>query len=138
MTMEKHFGLTDQEFLDQFMSCTLRPADFTHIGHLRLVWINIKMSGTEVAINEIQKQIKRFVEAAGATDKYHTTLTVAAIKTVDHFMAKSNSNTFMEFIIEFPILSSDFKGLLDQHYSSDILSSDLAKYQYVTPDLLSF
>lgn len=136
--MEKHFELTDQVFLDQFTDCTLSPADFTHVGHLRLVWINIKKSGTEVAINDIQKQIKRFVVAAGATDKYHTTLTVAAVKTVDHFMAKSNSDTFEDFIIEFPRLATDFKGLLDHHYSSDVLSSDQAKHQYLEPDLLSF
>lgn len=136
--MEKHLELSDQEFLTQFINCTLSPADFTHTGHVRLVWINIKNSGVEKATNNVQEQIQRFVVTAGALDKYHTTLTVAAIKTVNHFMSKSRSDTFEDFIIEFPRLTTDFKDLLSQHYSSDVLTSERAKHAYVYPDLLPF
>ena len=136
--MEKHFALSDSIFKEQFVNCELNPSDFTHEAHLRLAWIKINDCGIEQAEMEIQTELQKFVEFAGAKDKYNTTLTIAAIKAVYHFMLKSQSKNFQDFITEFPRLKYNFKDLMDCHYGFDIYNSEKAKMEYLEPDLIPF
>lgn len=136
--MESHTQLSDIDFEVQFANCQLAPSLFNHEAHLRLAWIHIKKYGVEKALNNIQQQLLQFVSHLGAKDKYNTTLTVAAIKAVDHFITKSKSDRFNEFILEFPQLKTKFKELMASHYSIDIFNSPKAKNSYLAPDLLPF
>lgn len=136
--MEKHFELSDPEFERQFMDCELNPGIFSHEAHLRLAWINIKKYGIEKAEAIIQDQLQNYVQFVGAKDKYNTTLTLAAIKAVHHFIRRSQSDSFEEFITEFPRLKYDFKELMACHYGFDIYNSDKAKAKFLEPDLLPF
>ncbi|NER13462.1 hypothetical protein GWK08_08445 [Leptobacterium flavescens] len=136
--MEKHFQLTDKEFEKQFANCELDPLDFSHEAHLRLAWIHIKEYGIEQAEKNIQAQLQAFVSFVGAEDKYNTTLTIASIRAVDHFMQRSGSDNFKDFISEFPDLKNNFKKLIGSHYSFDIFNSKAARTIYLKPDLLPF
>lgn len=136
--MQSHFELTDQDFSQRFENCTLDPTLFSHEAHLRLAWIHISRFGLERAEANIQGQLRDFVGHLGATDKYHTTVTIAAIKAVNHFMQQSKSDCFGDFILEFPQLKTNFKGLIACHYSFDIFDSAQAKIAFVEPDLVSF
>lgn len=136
--MEKHFELSDSDFENKFINCELNPSDFTHEAHLRLAWINIKKYGIKQAEKNIQIGLKNFVEFVGAKDKYNVTLTLAAIKAVYHFMLKSKSDNFKNFITEFPRLKNNFKDLMSCHYGFDIYNSDKAKTEFLEPDLIPF
>ncbi len=136
--MGKHVALSDSEFENQFLNGELPPSDFTHEAHLRLAWINIKKYGVLQAQINIQSGLLKFVEFVGAKDKYNKTLTVAAIKAVYHFMLKSKSENFKDFIAEFPRLKYNFKDVIACHYGFDIYNSDKAKIEYIAPDLLPF
>lgn len=136
--MEKHLELTDAEFEWQFEQCKLDPAIFSHEAHLRLAWIHIRQYGIESALQNIQSQLQNFVVAAGAEDKYNTTLTVAAVKAVYHFVLQSRAQTFKAFLAEFPRLKTHFKDLMGFHYGIDIFNSQEAKVRYLEPDLLPF
>ncbi len=136
--MEKHFEFSDAEFEQQFITCALHPANFSHEAHLRLAWININKYGIEQAEQNICSQLQKFVEFVGAKDKYNLTLTIAAIKAVYHFWLKSNADNFKDFITEFPRLKYSFKELMASHYGFDIYNSDKAKTEYLEPDLLPF
>ena len=136
--MEKHFNLTDSEFEKRFRNCTLSPELFSHEAHLRLAWIHVTKYGEETAIQNICTQLLTFVELVGAKDKYNKTLTIAAIKAVHHFIKKSNSNTFQDFITEFPRLKFNFKDLMSFHYQVDIFNSEQAKKEFLQPDLMPF
>ena len=136
--MEKHFELSDSELEKQFMLCELNPQIFTHEAHLRLTWINIKRYGIEKAESNIESQLANYVKSLGAEDKFNTTLTLAAIKAVHHFMLKSESDSFEDFIREFPRLKYNFKELISCHYGFDIYNSERAKAQFLEPDLLPF
>ena len=136
--MEKHFNLSDSEFEKKFISCELNPLDFTHEAHLRLAWININEYGFKQAEKNIQSELQNFVEFVGAKDKYNMTLTLAAIKAVYHFMLKSKSDNFKDFIMEFPRLKNNFKDLMACHYGFDIYQSDKAKMEFLKPDLIPF
>ena len=136
--MEEHHKLSDQEFKSQFKNCTMPAAVFTHEAHLRLAWLYLREYGAKKAEMLIQDQLKTYVASLGADDKYHTTLTIAAINIVCHFMSRSKSESFESFIAEFPRLKSGFKELLGSHYGFDIYSSEKARLSYLKPDLLPF
>lgn len=135
---KNHLELSDSEFERRFANKSLEPYGFTHEAHLRLVWIHIGKYGPVQGEKNVQKQIESYVAHVGAHDKYHVTLTVTAIKAVHHFMAKSKSVNFKEFITEFPELKTNFKELIASHYSFDIFQSEKAKTQYIEPDLMPF
>ena len=136
--MEKHFELTDSEFEIGFQNCILHPAIFTHEAHLRLAWIHITKYGRDIAIKNICDQLIVFTEFVGAREKYNATLTVAAIHAVYHFLKKSKTGTFQDFIHEFPRLKYNFKNLMKFHYAADIFNLQRAKMQYIEPDLVHF
>ncbi len=136
--MEKHYQLSDEAFEKQFEDLSLEPSLFTHEAHLRLAWIHIRKHGVRNAIDNITKQIKAFATYHGDADKYNETVTVAAVRTVYHFILKSSTHTFSEFIKENPRLKFDFKHLLDSHYSFDLFESSTAKTSFLEPDLVPY
>lgn len=136
--MESHVELSDKAFAIQFAEGTLDPKLFSHEAHLRLAWIHIRQSGVEKAIEIINKQLFDFVNALGAGDKFNQTVTTAAIRAVYHFILKSNTSSFQEFILENPRLKNQFKDLLFSHYKTDIFKSEKAKREYLEPELLPF
>ena len=136
--MKSHYDLTNAEFELQFDSCKLDSNLFSHEAHLRLAWIHITKYGIEKALINIQSQLTRYVTHVGESTKYNKTVTVAAIKAVHHFILKSKSDNFMDFIAEFPRLQNNFKGLMDRHYGVDIFKSAKARKEFISPDLLPF
>ena len=133
--MKSHFDLTDEEFEKAFEKCNLAPGLFNHEAHLRLTWIHLNKYGLEKALVNIETQLKNYVAHAGATDKYHQTLTLAAVKVVYHFMRKGAKADFPSFIAEHPKLKYEFKKLINYHYSYDVFQSEQAKKTYQKPDL---
>ncbi len=136
--MDNHYQLSDQEFIAQFANCSLPPSLFTHEAHLRLAWVLISTYGLEAACPLSCQHIKNFDIVHGDGSKFNTTVTIAATKVVYHFIQKSQSSTFQDFIQEFPRLKYNFRELLDCHYGFDIFSSIQAKTAYLAPDLLPF
>lgn len=137
--MTTHFDLTDKDFITLFRTCQLDPELFTHEAHLRLAWIYLKSDGLDRSVEELPKQFKAFVAHAGAADKYNETVTVAALKVVNHFLLSSSSDdNFRDFIANNPRLMTEFMQLLASHYSIDIFNSERARKEYVEPDLLDF
>lgn len=136
--MEDHQQLSDIDFEDKFADCSLDPKVFTHEAHLRLTWIHIIKYGVDQAIINIPTQIKKYVASLGAQSKYNETVTIAGIKAVNHFIQHSEQDTFAGFISENKQLKEDFKGLLLTHYKTNIFESDLAKKEFIEPELLPF
>ena len=136
--MDSHLHLNDTEFESQFANCTLDPELFNHEAHLRLAWVHVRKYGQEQAVNNLCSQIAHFDSTFGDGTKFHLTLTIASAKVIDHFLKKSSSTTFSEFIAEFPRLRTNFKDILAFHYGTDIFKDERAKHSYVKPDLLPF
>ena len=136
--MPHHFDLSDDDFLKAFENASLEPAVFSHEAHLRLAWIHIRYYGLEEAEQNIVRQLKNFVSELGAEEKYHHTLTIAAVHAVHHFMEKSEHNNFKDFIEANPELKSHFKELIHSHYSFDIFESDEARKKFIDGDKQAF
>src|SRR5260221_2240378 len=124
--MQDHFDLTDLEFEKQFANIALEPKLFNHEAHLRLAWIHITKYGIDQAIENICIQIQHYVEALGAKDKYNETVTIAAARAVYHFMLRSKTDNFKDFILENKRLKFQFKEMLRSHYHTDIFTSEQA------------
>lgn len=133
-----HRQLSDNQFMEQFRNGSFDPELFNHEAHLRLAWLSIDRFGLDQAEENIQHQLQRYVEIVGAKDKYHMTLTIVALKIVNHFMKKSKSDNFHDFIEEFPKLKYAFQELINAHYSYNIFTSDKARSMFLEPDLLTF
>jgi hypothetical protein len=136
--MERHFEFSDDDFEQQFSISVLSPTIFTHEAHLRLAWIHIRKYGIQTAIENICEQLQNYVASLGARDKYNKTVTIAAVKAVYHFMLKSKADNFQVFISENQKLKTNFKELLNTHYSTDIFKSAKAKKEFLEPELLPF
>ncbi|WP_437368575.1 hypothetical protein [Maribacter litoralis] len=136
--MNTHYSLTDLDFEEQFKRGILNPEIFDHESHLRLAWLHINKYGVKKAEEHIHDQLFAYVSHLGAGHKYNKTLTIASVKAVYHFMLRSKSDTFKNFILEFPRLKHNFKNLLNAHYGFDIFNSDSAKKEFLEPDLLPF
>lgn len=130
--------ISDQQFEEQFQDLSLDPQLFNHEGHLRLAWIHLNKYGLEQAIQNLCDQIRKFATHHGAPDKYHCTLTVAAVKTMHHFMQKTDSSSFEDLIETFPRIKYNFKDLIDAHYGFNILASAEAKKEFIEPDLIPY
>lgn len=136
--MQLHHILTDRQFEVQFENCILNPKFFTHEAHLRLAWIHITQYGEQQAIVNMSRQIPRFDKTFGTGRKYNATVTVASVKAVSHFIKKSQAATFQDFVMKFPQLRTNFKALLQHHYSLDIFNDEHAREDYLEPDLIAF
>lgn len=136
--MENHLDLTDREFEQQFREATFPPRFFSHEAHIRLAWIHINHYGVDQACANICDQIRAFDHLHGSGIKFHHTLTVAAVRAVHHFRQKSRSDSFPDFIREFPRLKTNFKDLVESHYSRHILRLQRARKEFLEPDLLPF
>ena len=133
-----HYDLNDEQFETGFAKCEISPSIFNHEAHVRLAWIHIRKYGIEQAVENMTAQLRAFVEHVGAEGKYNHTVTIAATRAVYHFMLRSDSADFKEFIMTFPQLKERMKELLESHYSMDIFTSEKAKNAYLEPDLAAF
>ena len=136
--MEKHWKLSDDEFEEQFSTCNFRPLWFTHEAHLRLAWFYVTKYRSEIAFEKYSTQLQNFARKYNADGKYNATVTFASIQIIKHFIEKSNTYDFQDFINEFPQLKGNFKEILATYYSGDIFTSKEAKKHILQPDLMPF
>jgi hypothetical protein len=123
--------LNDDEFLSRFEAHAL--AELTHRDHLRVAFAYARRGGVDEAI-EGARRIRGFAEAAGATRKYHETLTVGWARVVAHLAGRHPTLPFGAFVDAHPELQR--RDLLLDHYTMALLFSDAARARFVEPDLL--
>lgn len=135
--MEK--PLTDEVFLSQIRRCTLPPEYFSHEGHLRLAWL---LATTSSGASEASKQacliIKKYASSLGAADKYHHTITEFLQRLVCDRQSRLQFTSWQSFLAANQDLILDCLSLLDQYYDNEVLFSDKAKSQYITPTKRGF
>lgn len=138
MIAKNHTHYSDEEFERLFESYKLKPGMFSHEAHLRLAYIHIKKYGRSQAEINMCAQIKGYAESLGVFDKFNKTVTIAAVKVMDHFMNKAKSKSFPDLMKEYPRLLTNFRDLLSQHYGFNVFADKRAKQEYIEPDLVPF
>lgn len=113
---------------------SLAPADFNHRAHLCAAWQCLSEAPLEAASLRFVGLIKGYVGHLGAEDKYHHTLTIALLRLIHARMARPAD--WADFAAANPDLFTNARGLLEQHYSPELLQSTAARRSYVEPDRL--
>mgnify|MGYP005989643207 CR=1 FL=1 len=128
--------LSDKEFLMLFENKTLHHKHFNHIGHIRIAWLYLSNNTIEQAIALTCVGINEYAESLGAKDKFHKTITTALV----HIIYKRISSRAVsglcwhDFINRNSDLIDNALSILYQHFSKELLFSDLAKHEVVSPD----
>lgn len=130
--------LPDHVFIEQFEQCNLDPVHFDHIGHIRLAWLYVKQNQESIAIDKMCRGIKAYASSLGATDKFHMTITQSLTKLIALREHKTKALDWPQFIEINKDLADDSIGLLLKHYSKAQLFSDLARDQFIEPDIAAF
>ncbi|MEN8798256.1 MAG: hypothetical protein ABF293_03335 [Flavobacteriaceae bacterium] len=135
---EDHYAFTDDQLLLALEKATLNPSVFTHEAHLRWGWLLLERYGAEEAGTRACSALKKYTKVLGVPGKYNETVTIAAIKAIDHFRKETKTENFGDFINENSRLVTSFRELMRAHYSDDIFNSAKASQNYQNPDLLPF
>jgi hypothetical protein len=133
--MESHeLSADDRNFRSAFENFTVAPSQFNHEAHVRLAYIYLVESDVESAVQRMREALLNFIEHNGIPrSKFHETITRAWVLAVRHFMNKSSSTSFHDFIAKSQVLL-DSKIMLT-HYSASVLFSSDARASFVEPDL---
>ena len=126
--------MTDDAFVEAFLSGSLPPERFHHRDHLRLAWVLVRLTGLEMATRRITSGIRYFATAHGHAEKYHETMTQFWIRIVGHAVAaRPDITTFDGFLAAFPFLLE--KDLPYRHWRRETMASPDARAGWVEPDL---
>ncbi|HEY2161104.1 MAG TPA: hypothetical protein VGH24_07350 [Solirubrobacteraceae bacterium] len=105
---------------------------FGHREHLELAWTYLAWYDIETAKRAMAAGIRHVAGLHGAPDRYHDTITVSWVHLVAVHRHGSDARSFDEFIAENPGLLE--RGLLERHYSPELLAGDDARARWTEPD----
>lgn len=129
-------SISDSEFLKQFEEQSLCSSHFDHWGHLRIAWLYLNKYPLALAIDKTTCGISIYAASLGATDKFQHTLTEAIVRIMAKRIECAQFENLEGFLAANQDLLVDIWGVVGRHYSEARLNSDLAKSQFVSPDLL--
>lgn len=134
--------LSDKEFLSQFQYCTLPVTAFNHRGHLRLAWLMLNQYPTQEAVEKVCRGILAYATHLGVPGKFNHTLTAAVMLIMKARLSSMSPqeddsiDAFEIFLANNQDLVSDLMGVLNHHYSPELLHSPAAAKDFVAPDRL--
>jgi hypothetical protein len=133
-TMEHRISKEDRDFRSAFENCIVSPSQFNHEAHVRLAYVYLVEGDVESAVPRMRESLLNFLEHHRIPRaKFHETITRAWVLAVRHFMNRSPSTCFADFIAQNKELL-DSKIMLT-HYSASVLFSPDARASFVEPDL---
>lgn len=125
--------MTDEAFARAFEDGAVTPAEFTHLAHVRVAWVYLREADSpDEALERMRGAIRRFAAAAGASQKYHETITVLWMRLLEDVRIQGASGELEEVLLTYPELAN--KDLPLQYYSRDRLFSDEARAAWLEPD----
>jgi len=93
----------DAAFLQALESCSLDPARFDHVGHLRMAWLYVGRDGADVGGQTLRRTIQRFAAHVGSPGKYDEAVTTAWIARVHAALANAPpAETFEAWLARHP------------------------------------
>ena len=124
--------MNDNDLVDRFLSGTL--ASFSHRDHVRVGFLLLSMQDFDDTTQIVSDRIRAMAAAVGDTSKFHVTRTVAWLHLIDSARSTGpNPPDSESFLNDHPELLRS--GLLDDHYSAELLRSPAARAEFLAPDL---
>lgn len=89
--------LSDVDFLQQFEAATLPAEHFTHVGHIRLVWLYLQQYSLSATEDKVCAGIAAYAQTLGVTDKFDRELTVDFVNMIaDRCLPRQNFSQFLK------------------------------------------
>jgi len=128
-------SIEDVGFKDRFEAGEVKPSEFHHRDHLKLVYVYLCESSVQAANDKMRRSLTKFLKDNDVpASKYHETLTFAWTQAVKHFMAKAGAPaSFDEFITADERLLDT--NIMLTHYERETLFSNRARSEFVQPDI---
>ena len=127
--------MTDaQELVSRLESLSLTNAEFRHRQHLEVTFWYLRSKGVEAGGQAVARAIEAFATHLGHANKFHQTITLCWVRLVAAAIAEAGPCDSPDALI------AAHPGLLDKRlpfrfYTSELLSSDKARREWVEPDL---
>ena len=104
--MESHeTSQEDRAFRSTFEAHAIAPSQFNHEAHVRVAYVYLSEHDVESAVQHMREALLSFIEHSGIPSaKFHATITRAWVLAVRHFMDRSTSTSFADFIAKNPDL----------------------------------
>jgi hypothetical protein len=133
---ERDVTAADLHFLARFESCQLTESEWTHLAHIRVAWICLKLAGDNDALDRIRAGILRYnTEVLNRRHKYHETVTTAFTRIVADRLECGEA--WIDFASRIDDLLDARSPALLMYYSAEKLFSNEARETFVDPDLLA-
>jgi hypothetical protein len=126
--------MTDEHFLASLADCSLAPAHFNHLGHLRLAWLQLRRHPFDQAVARTCALIRAYATHLGAPHKFHRTITEALLHLV-RAAGAAQAASWSAWAGANPRLVERAADCLALHYSADRLASQAARDSFLAPDL---
>ena len=125
---------SDEQFFKELVDGYHAEGRFGHRQHVHLTWSTIGRYGPDGALRRIVAFIQHVAAARGVPEKYNETVSRFWVRIVAHAMESSSSQDgFEPFVEQHPALLD--KELALRHWSPAALWSDVAKREWVEPDV---
>ncbi|MBL8898183.1 MAG: hypothetical protein JNM84_11175 [Planctomycetes bacterium] len=130
--------MNDSDFAAAFRDASLPTTAFHHRDHVRLAWIYLRELGPDAALPRFAVDLQSYARAHGVSGLYHATITGAYLELIAARLAALPQASWEEFAVAYPELLQWKPGLLERHYSEDLLASPLARERFLAPDRAPF
>ncbi|MCR9213114.1 MAG: hypothetical protein NXI13_05310 [Proteobacteria bacterium] len=123
----------ESDLLREFETRTLDPSTFSHRRHLEVAFEMLRKYPFLEAVTRYSENIDAIATAAGASQKFNLTITLAFLSLIAERMKTAAHTDFETFLtINEDLLDT---GLMNRWYSRPRLQQDHARTHFLMPDL---
>src|SRR5262245_12945701 len=117
----------------EFEKCTLDPTTFRHYQHLAVALWYVAHYPYETASEKMRTGIQKLAASHGKMG-YHETITVFWLRLVRSFIAGARGEKSITVLAN-RLAAGENKDRIYEYYSTELLNSDMAKREWIEPDL---
>jgi hypothetical protein len=123
------------DLVRRFEACTLPREEWTHQAHLCVALWYLRRFPRAEATLRIRAGIQRYNASLGNTKGYHETITLSWIALLWEFLQTADPLRSLSDLVDEVTARYNRSDDLLRYYSREVLFSDRAKAEYVSPDL---
>jgi len=123
-----------EQIVRAFEDATIDPGGFNHEAHILVGWRYLQDHNLLDAITRFTGAIRRLTRKLGVSSKYHETITWFYLIKIAERCNGTPAADWPAFRDANPDLFAWQPSLIEQYYSSSLLSSETARRTFVFPD----
>lgn len=121
--------------IEDFEALAIDAESFDHKAHVFVAWSYLRNNSLLPSIERYRSTLKRLTRKLGVPGKYHETITWFFMIVVAERIGKDPSADWATFVQQNPDLFAATPGIVGKFYSPARLDSDVARRQFLLPDL---